>query len=688
MNHRHVFFVIPRASTRSSRAVTQTDPLPRAAPSAAPAQVVEPVDLLPPAVRSALARLRAATTRTDVGALAVVLLQLVPMAYLVVPGSLYADDLRAQGYAAGRSWWPFVVQSNGTHVSVLARTYDWATVRWAPLEHWPAVVVTLGLRVALVALLWWLLRDLVGPRPAALLPLALVAVTPALVPTTAWNRQALPNLFVVTALLAATALHVRWLRSGRPRALLGAAGCIVLGLLMFEKAVAIGPWLVVVTLLLPEVAGVRARLRLVRRAWPAVALYAVIDAVFVALYLAGPYQSPGAGGTSSREVLAALQHLLGDTLAVALLGGPLHWRETSPYYGTSDSPTWLSALGVTACALLVVGTLARRPRPAMRAWLLLVGYLAVAFPVVAAGRLGSYGSSIGATYRLWADVVVVAVLAAALAVLPLRPGVDPLADPAAPAPDGRGIAGGARGRRALGAGAGLVSATVLVASVVSTVSFARVWHRNPTGAYLAAVRDGTAHGVHALAPLPLPPSVMPFWMDPDYDVEQLLAPLRRDISVHDADQGTAVLTDAGAVVPARFVTRTSAGPGPNGFCGRSVQPGAARRIAFEHPVAYRHDDVVRLALLVGGGSSAIEVSVVTSSGRSIDVPSRGPLLLSAGPHVLLARAPLDPATPVDAHGAPRQVAVGVDVRALDPRVHLCVVSASYGTVRPAPGARS
>ncbi|MGN6246409.1 MAG: hypothetical protein ACTHQ3_22390 [Motilibacteraceae bacterium] len=664
--------------------MTQTDPLPRAASAAAPPHAGEAIDLVPPAVRSALARLRAATTRTDVGALAIVLLQLVPVAYLVVPGSLYTDDLRAQGYAAGRSWWPFVVQSNGTHVSVLARTYDWATVRWAPLEHWPAVAVTLGLRVALLAVLWWLLRDLFGPRPAALLPLALVAVTPALVPTTAWNRQALPNLFVVTVLLAATALHVRWLRSGRARLLLGAGGCVVLGLLMFEKAVAIGPWLVLVTLLLPETGGVPARLRLVLRAWPAVVLYAVLDGVFVALYLLGPYQSPGSdGGTSAGEVLAALQHLVGDTLAVALLGGPLAWREASPYYGTSDSPTWLSAVCVTACALLVVGTLVRRRRPAARAWLLLAGYVVLAFPVVAAGRLGGYGASIGATYRLWADVVVVAVLAAALAVLPLRPGVDPLADPAELPPAGTGAALGTRRRRAVRAGAGLVAATVLVASVLSTVSFARVWHRNPTGAYLAAVRAGTAHGVHALAPLPLPAPVMPFWMDPDYDVEQLLAPLQRDISVHDADHGTAMLTAAGAVVPARFVARTSAGPGPNGFCGRSIQPGAARRIAFEHPVAYRHDDVVRLALLVGGGATAIEVSVVTSSGRSVTVPSRSPLLLSAGPHVLLARAPFDRAAPVDAHGAPQQVFVGVDVRALNQGVHLCVVSVSYGSVLPA-----
>ena len=64
--------------------------------------------------------------------------------WLVVGGGLYIDDVRAQAYAAGRSWWPFVIESNRTHLSPGARTVDWFMATYAPLAHWPAVVLTAG----------------------------------------------------------------------------------------------------------------------------------------------------------------------------------------------------------------------------------------------------------------------------------------------------------------------------------------------------------------------------------------------------------------------------------------------------------------------------------------------------------------------------------------------------------------
>ena len=62
--------------------------------------------------------------------------------WLVAGGTLYIDDIRAQAYAAGRPRWPFVVESNQTHLAPGARTVDWFMARLAPLEHWPALVLT------------------------------------------------------------------------------------------------------------------------------------------------------------------------------------------------------------------------------------------------------------------------------------------------------------------------------------------------------------------------------------------------------------------------------------------------------------------------------------------------------------------------------------------------------------------
>ena len=72
----------------------------------------------------------------------------VPHARLSAGGGLYIDDIRAQAYAAGRPFYPFVIESNRTHLAPGARTIDWFMARYAPLEHWPAVVIT-----ALTALL-------------------------------------------------------------------------------------------------------------------------------------------------------------------------------------------------------------------------------------------------------------------------------------------------------------------------------------------------------------------------------------------------------------------------------------------------------------------------------------------------------------------------------------------------------
>ena len=91
-------------------------------------------------------------------ALRLVGLALLPVAALVTSGWLYIDDLRAQVYASGRPLWPFVVEFNNTHLAPSARTVDWLQARYAALEHWPAVVYTVVLHLALGLAIWWLLR--------------------------------------------------------------------------------------------------------------------------------------------------------------------------------------------------------------------------------------------------------------------------------------------------------------------------------------------------------------------------------------------------------------------------------------------------------------------------------------------------------------------------------------------------
>ena len=80
--------------------------------------------------------------RLYVVASSVIALHVAAVTWLSAGGGLYIDDIRAQAYAAGRPFYPFVIESNRTHLAPGARTIDWFMARYAPLEHWPAVVIT------------------------------------------------------------------------------------------------------------------------------------------------------------------------------------------------------------------------------------------------------------------------------------------------------------------------------------------------------------------------------------------------------------------------------------------------------------------------------------------------------------------------------------------------------------------
>ena len=177
----------------------------------------DPVDLVPPWVRARGADVRHSVRRhipgrLDLAALVLGLASLVPLTWLLLRGSFYIDDLRAQSYAAGRAWWPFVVQSNGTHLTPGARTIDWLQVTFAPLDHGVAVAITVGIRALLLLGAWRLLRLLFGARWLLLVPFTIIATTPALVPPSAWYRQSITALVAALALVWATDQHLRWLR--------------------------------------------------------------------------------------------------------------------------------------------------------------------------------------------------------------------------------------------------------------------------------------------------------------------------------------------------------------------------------------------------------------------------------------------------------------------------------------------
>ena len=613
----------------------------------------EAIDLVPPALRTWWTATRSRLNRADVGALAVALGQVPFLLWVLVPGSLYLDDLRGQTYAAGRSWWPFVVQSNGTHFSPVARTIDWVTVKVGPLADWPAVTVTVLIRVALVLVVWRLLRELFGPRTALLIPLGLVAITPALLPTTAWYRQAMSSLLVVIALSVAAQQHLRHVRTGSTGNLVGAAVAVAAGLLTFEKATLIAPWLVVLTAAaVPAQAGVRERLRRVWRARVSFVVYAALTAAHLLIYVTGPFDKGAAGDLQAAEVVKMMGRQLSEGLVPGLLGGPWHWTETSPYYSIPSPPAFLVVLGLVLTGLAAVWSFRRNPRRTVCAFLLFAAYYLPAAGMVAAGRLTTFGNVVALDYRLWPDVTIVAILCGCLATMRVRGETSERPSPPGLGRSGRGLA--------------VAAATVVaVGSVASTVGFSDRWHDNPTGGYLHTLQgqlDAAPSQPVRVAPVALPSSILPFWVDPDYSVEDLLAPAGTQAIFHNTDGPVLVPGDDGRLEPLRLRTLATAAPGPNGFCGYSVAPGRSRQISLPAASPYYADEMVQVGVLASR-ATALTVSVVDNSSRR-RVLTRSTLTTGAGPHRVLARVPYD--TRVSA----------IRVRATDPLATICVVLAA------------
>jgi hypothetical protein len=632
------------------------------------ADEVDLLNLLPPSWRRWWSSVPARWRRADSAALAVILGQLLIVGPVVARGSLYIDDWRAQSYAAGQPFWPWIVESNGTHFSPGARTIDWLQTTLFPLQHGPAVVITLLVRVVLGVAIWAALRLLVGPRSGAVVALALALTTASLLPATAWYRQSITELPAIIAILLCTASLVRFVRRPRWSGVLAVLVWLALGLAFLEKTVVVVPWLVGLSIfLLPSTLGLPRRTVLRRAALPVAAATALVLG-FVAAYLSSPnYDKGNVSQVSVADLGSLVWQNLTRALPPAVVGGPWQWAYPTPYYGVADPPGWLvvSALVVVLATIL----LAVRRSPG---WTLAViaAFLFFYLPcvaVVAAGRLSRFGPAAGLELRLWADAIVMVIVLGAVMLLGGGARRPRAAEPATlvagaeephAAPTGRGR----RLARWIPAGLALVAVTVNVAH--STVLFAQEWAKNPAGDYVARLRadvaaDGSRPSLVAVAA----PAVVPVWVQPDYSTEDLLAPLRTGVTFHITGPGTVMALDAGSLGAPRWSTVSDVVPPPSGWCGYAVPAGGRPfQVDFPSVVPYFRDAQLRVAVLLSRRTD-LEVELQGADGPWTPATRSG-VSLAAGAYRLMWRLP-DSSRPAS-----------FTIRATDPTARLCITGAS------------
>lgn len=358
---------------------------------------------------------------------ALIVVQLIWKASFISHYFFHQDDFQVLDVArkSGLSW-QYLTHVDSGHMFPGVYAIAWVLAR-AALYNWAvASVVVLVMIAGASVSAWWLLRTLLGDRPAILIPLTLYLCSALPFGMTTWWITAAEALPLQIALFMALSSHVRYVRTGQLRHLARSVGWQFLGLLFDEKSVLIPLVLFAVTAcyltrrrrLLSALAATAVRYR---KAWFSyLGLLAVYAVVLVTSMLSSATKT--AAPSSGHAVWSFASRLLFDTLLPGLLGGPWHWyhplNSTGAYADPSAGLVWLAAIVILA---IIAASILTRP-VAWRAWTILAGWVLLAdmLPVVI-GRLNipGYAALFGMETRYVADVPAVLAIAVALAFWPL-----------------------------------------------------------------------------------------------------------------------------------------------------------------------------------------------------------------------------------------------------------------------------
>src|SRR5215831_2523085 len=617
-------------------------------------------------------------------ALTLIAIQLVWMAVLLAHSYFRQDDFRYLDRALANGLnWPYLMWVDAGHLLPLGFAAAWAMARIS-LYNWPLTsLFILALLAATCLALLRMLRTVFGNRPAILIPLAVFVFSPLSLAAVTWWAVALEVLPLELAIFMAVDAHVRYLRGGRFRSALAAAGWLLLGMAAMDKGAVVPLLLFALTsAFFVEGRWAVAAVRAARRYWRAWALYGVLLAGYGVVFA---IRMSASHFPAVRPSAASLAHfastLVGTTLLPGLVGGPWRWLSFGSVVG--NPPAALQQLSWAAVALIVIGSCLYRRR-AWRAWAILLGWLVVADIVpVAIGRLrlggAGFATLVGLQARYVTDTAAVFVLCLGLAFLPLvgESNVSRFRLPAGtPAETRRDLARSAR------AAVVVVLALFLAGSFWSLQSLEAITHTQAPRSYIATARVAVARAPHGVviidAPTPemiMNPIFFPRWGNTSYVIgamarENPARHLSWIVSPRGVVPNPMIFDSKGRLRAAR-IAGPSSGPPPNGQHCWSVTTGGVG--VPLHTRLFRWSWTVRLdyagpatVLAVRFGGKWTEVTLPAGA-HAVYVP-----LVETGNEVTVRLAETAPAV---LGGAPSPAVIAPA---------MCLTGITVGTWQPAP----
>jgi hypothetical protein len=458
----------------------------------------------------------------------------------------------------------------------------WLLVRVDGLASWPWMLLLIVGQAAVSVAFYRLLRALLRPGWAVLVPLCMFVFSPLTLEVSSLWMVGLLMLPVQLAMVLAIGAQLRYARTGRHRHGVAVLLAVVFGLAFDTKALLIVPLVFLLAVLLlcdgGPVASVRAA---IRRFWVGWVALAVLSAAYVPFYLSRPAPPLEQSGSPGGAV-GFVGDLVGRTLVPALFGGPWRWTYAGDGPALVDPPV-LGVWAAWAVLLALIVVTVRRRASARRAWLLLLAYVAMVTALFIVTRLGSaLGSIAGLVPRYVADVVVVAALCVGVALLGLRDRAERDAVPWPVPPVLR-----EPGAVAVGVVAAVVVAVTIAGGTLwSFTGFYDNWQTKHGRDYLA-----TAEAELAAAPPgtvlvdnAVPDRVVAGYFYPDNLQSHFFRAAQRQPTFVTVAEQLSMFDDTGRIRPAT-VDGLDIVPGPADECGHRVSFGSARRIPLEAPAA-------------------------------------------------------------------------------------------------------